>query len=78
MLWLRSSSPSAPLSFPGDTHLLPLLLPCPRPTPQEAPTPSLPLYSEEWVEELLSRVFAIITNLDSPEHRGQCLSSLVH
>lgn len=41
------------------------------PVPQEAPTPTLPLYSEEWVEELLSRVFAIITNLDSPEHRGE-------
>lgn len=38
---------------------------------QESPTPTLPLYSEEWVEELLSRVFAIITNLDSPEHRGK-------
>ncbi|KAL4431419.1 hypothetical protein ABPG75_006675 [Micractinium tetrahymenae] len=37
----------------------------------EAPTPALPLYTEEWVEELLSRCFAIITNLDSPEHRGE-------
>lgn len=49
--------------------LLPPRPPC-SPAPQEAPSPSLPLYSEEWLEELLSRVFAIITNLDSPEHRG--------
>ena len=39
---------------------------------QETPTPALPLYTEEWVEELISRCFAIITNLDSPEHRGGC------
>lgn len=38
---------------------------------QEAPSPTLPLYAEEWVEELLGRCFAIITNLDSPEHRGE-------
>ena len=36
----------------------------------EAPTQALPLYTDEWVEELLSRCFAIITNLDAPEHRG--------
>ena len=51
-----------------------LALTCPPNLPplQEAPTPALPLYTEEWVEELLSRCFAIITNLDSPEHRGGC------
>jgi hypothetical protein len=38
--------------------------------PQEAPTPSFPLPAEEWVEELLSRCFAVIANLDAPEHRG--------
>lgn len=35
-------------------------------------TPSaLPLAAEEWADELLSRVFAVLTNLDPPvEHRG--------
>lgn len=53
-----------PSYHPLSTHLTAPLL-------QESPTPTLPLYSEEWVEEVLSRVFAIITNLDSPEHRGE-------
>lgn len=30
----------------------------------------LPLYAEEWVEELLSRVFDILTNLEAPETRS--------
>ncbi|KAI3424360.1 hypothetical protein D9Q98_009913 [Chlorella vulgaris] len=37
----------------------------------EGPTAALPLLSEEWVDELLARCFAIISNLDSPEHRGE-------
>jgi hypothetical protein len=36
---------------------------------------SLPLYTEEWVFELLSRIFTVITNLDAPdagaEHGGR-------
>ena len=30
-----------------------------------------PLYLAEWVEELLSRIFAILHNLDSPETRTE-------
>ena len=45
--------------------------PPPPPVPQESPSAALPLYTEEWVEEVLGRCFAIITNLDSPEHRGE-------
>lgn len=45
---------------------------------QESPTPAVPLYTEEWVEELLSRCFSIITNLDSPEHRGGFVLLLLH
>ena len=28
----------------------------------------LPLYAEEWVEELLSRIFATLSNLENPNH----------
>ncbi|DBA73425.1 TPA: hypothetical protein ACH3X1_011462 [Trebouxia sp. C0004] len=31
---------------------------------------SLPLYTEEWVEELLSRVFGILGNLEAPQTRS--------
>lgn len=32
---------------------------------------TLPLAAEEWADELLSRVFAVLSNLDAPaEHRG--------
>ena len=31
---------------------------------------SLPLYAEEWVEELLSRVFGILGNLEAPQTRS--------
>lgn len=31
---------------------------------------SLPLYTEEWVEELLSRIFSILGNLEAPETRS--------
>lgn len=37
---------------------------------QEVATPGFPLETEIWVEELLSHVFAVISNLDAPEHRG--------
>lgn len=30
----------------------------------------LPLYTQEWVEELLSRVFGILGNLEAPETRS--------
>ena len=30
----------------------------------------MPLYAEEWVEELLSRVFGILSNLEAPETRS--------
>lgn len=72
--------PPPPLSLPPPPLLLLMLLlttsaaPPPHPTPplspQEGPTAALPLLSEEWVDELLARCFAIISNLDSPEHRG--------
>ena len=39
--------------------------------PQEEPAPSLPLYTEEWAEELLSRVFTIVANLDAPEGHSE-------
>ncbi len=28
----------------------------------------LPLYADEWVEELLSRIFATLSNLENPNH----------
>lgn len=31
---------------------------------------SLPLYTEEWVEELLARVFSILANLEAPQTRS--------
>lgn len=39
----------------------------------------LPLYTEEWVEELLSRVFAILSNLETPHQAdsGERLSFLL-
>ncbi|KAH7621507.1 hypothetical protein Ndes2526B_g03845 [Nannochloris sp. 'desiccata'] len=45
-------------------------------TPGDANTPgTLPLYTEEWVFELLSRIFTVIGNLDAPdagaEHGGR-------
>lgn len=50
---------------------------CPRPAPvcaQEEGSGepcTLPLAAEEWADELLSRVFAVLGNLDAPaEHRG--------
>ena len=43
-------------------------------TPGSVPG-ALPLYTEEWMEELLSRIFIVITNLDAPdasaEHGGR-------
>lgn len=30
----------------------------------------LPLYTEEWVEDLLARIFDLLTNVDSPETRS--------
>lgn len=30
----------------------------------------MPLYTEEWVEELLSRIFSILANLEAPETRS--------
>lgn len=30
----------------------------------------MPLYTEEWVEELLSRIFSILGNLEAPETRS--------
>ena len=35
----------------------------------------LPLYTEEWLEELLARIFAILSNLDSPETRSDLSTS---
>ncbi|KAL6772361.1 hypothetical protein ACKKBG_A29920 [Auxenochlorella protothecoides x Auxenochlorella symbiontica] len=37
----------------------------------EVATPGFPLETEIWVEELLSHVFAVISNLDAPEHRDE-------
>lgn len=45
---------------------------------QEQPgsTPhTLPLFTEEWVDEFLSRIFTIITNLDSPDGGHNAASS---
>ena len=53
--WLRRARVSpAPLPHPP-TH--------PARTPQEGPTPALPLYTEEWAEELLARCFAVVAAL---------------
>lgn len=30
----------------------------------------LPLYAEDWLEELMGRIFTLLTNLDSPEVRS--------
>ncbi|KFM25207.1 Proteasome activator complex subunit 4 [Auxenochlorella protothecoides] len=38
---------------------------------EEVATPGFPLETEIWVEELLSHVFAVISNLDAPEHRDE-------
>ena len=35
----------------------------------------LPLDAEEWVEGLLSRIFVILSNLESPETRGDHASN---
>ena len=31
----------------------------------------LPLYTEEWVDELMSRIFAILSNLETPTQPGE-------
>lgn len=52
-------------------HITPFLVPC---SLQEHPGShpgALPLYTEEWAEELLSRVFSIISNLDAPDHGAE-------
>ncbi|KAK9818405.1 hypothetical protein WJX72_012161 [[Myrmecia] bisecta] len=41
---------------------------------EETPA-AFPLYTEEWVMELLSRIFAILTNLEAPETRGDHVGS---
>lgn len=44
----------------------------------EAPTEAFPLNVEVWVEDLLSHIFAVISNLDVPEHRGELAAQNAH
>lgn len=42
-------------------------------SPQEegsAAPSALPLAAEAWADDLLSRIFAVLTNLEAPDHRA--------